>query len=97
VRLPADCDVAAASSTYVDGVLRVTVPRVPEGGLPSGVAEEASPLLDEAREGRRRVEEARAHLSELEASVREAEDKLREALRERGAALAEARTSVPIA
>uniref|UniRef100_A0A6U2J5L2 SHSP domain-containing protein n=1 Tax=Hemiselmis andersenii TaxID=464988 RepID=A0A6U2J5L2_HEMAN len=96
VKLPADCDVTSASSTYVDGVLRVTVPRVPEGALPSGVAAGASPLIEEAREGRRKVEEARATLCELEAAVKEAEERLRDALRERGAALAEARTAVPI-
>jgi len=94
VRFPADCDPSSASSTYVDGVLRVIVPRTSGPLHPPSNSED--PLLEEAREGRRRAEEARARLGELEASAREAEERLREALRERQAALAEARTAVPI-
>eukprot|EP00285_Hemiselmis_virescens_P012504 CAMPEP_0173387386 /NCGR_PEP_ID=MMETSP1356-20130122/9900_1 /TAXON_ID=77927 ORGANISM="Hemiselmis virescens, Strain PCC157" /NCGR_SAMPLE_ID=MMETSP1356 /ASSEMBLY_ACC=CAM_ASM_000847 /LENGTH=309 /DNA_ID=CAMNT_0014343985 /DNA_START=318 /DNA_END=1247 /DNA_ORIENTATION=- len=96
VSLPGDCDIASASSTYKDGVLRVTVPRVPEGSFPSGLALAEAPLVEEVEGVRRMVVEARERLIELEASAKDAEERLRVALHERGAALEEARTELNI-
>lgn len=85
VTLPHDCDLSGATSSYENGVLRVTVPRAPASSLVPGygaVGGAHAGLLAAAAESKERVNSARAELRALEAAAKEADRELRSALEE---------------
>jgi hypothetical protein len=85
VTLPHDCDLSGATTSYENGVLRVTVPRAPASSLVPGygaIGAAHAGLLAAAAESKEKVNSARAELRALEAAAKEADRELRSALEE---------------